>query len=76
MLASRREDLPPPRPNRRGGGGGPALRPIRRLVEAAVAQTTRPEEHAEMESQDTKRPEQKQDLSLFHVSHLLSSPRT
>src|SRR3981081_951017 len=72
---------PPPRGHHRRAecataAAGSALRPIRRLVEAAVAQTTWTEQEPEVECQEGEGPSQIHHPCLSHVIHLLSSPRT
>jgi hypothetical protein len=75
MLDSRREDITAAHLGAAAAAGS-ALRPIRRLVEAAVAQTTGTEEQPEVESQEGEGPSQIHHPCLSHVFHLLLSPRT
>jgi hypothetical protein len=75
MLGSRREDITAAQCCAAAAAGS-ALRPIRRLEEAAVVDPTRAEVQSEVKSQEGEGPGQIHDACLFHVIHLLSSPRT
>ena len=75
MLGSRREDVTAAHVGAPAAAGS-ALRPIRRLVEAAVAHSTGTEVQPEVESQEGEGPSQIHHPCFSHVFHLLFSPRT